>query len=144
MKQDIEMLGNAEYIDVLFDLVNKSNDLDEIPVGAIVIHNNKIIGKGYNNRQSEYSVCGHAEINAIIEAENSIKDWRLNGCILLTTLFPCELCQKAIEESRVDEVYYIFDGKNMNDNKYKKLDINNNKKVEKMKKIFDDFFIKLR
>ena len=133
-----------QYIDVLYDLVIKSNELKEIPVGAIVIHNDKIIGTGYNNRQSNYDVCGHAEINAIKEAEKYINDWRLNDCTLITTLYPCELCQQVIKESRIDEVYYIIDGKDMVENKYNKLEFINNEKVEKMYEFFNDFFINLR
>ena len=133
-----------KYIDDLYELVIKSNELNEIPVGAIVIHNNKIIGRGYNDRQNSCFVCGHAEINAIKEAEQYINDWRLNNCILISTLYPCELCQKVIEEARIDNVYYIFDGKFINNGIYSKIYFPGNKKVEEMKKIFDDFFIKLR
>ena len=133
-----------QYIDVLYELVIKSNSLDEIPVGAIVINNDEIIGKGFNDRQSNHNVCGHAEINAIIDAENSIKDWRLNDCVLITTLYPCELCQEAIKEARIKDVYYIFDSKVMNNDQYIKLDFDSYPQVIKMKKIFDDFFINLR
>ena len=133
-----------QYIDILYDLVVKSYELREIPVGAIVIHNDSIIGSGFNNRQSNYDVCGHAEINAIKEAEKHLKDWRLNGCVLISTLYPCELCQQVIKESRIDDVYYIFDGKEQVKNTYKKLEVINNEKVKKMYEIFNDFFINLR
>ena len=133
-----------EYIDILYELVLKSSELDEIPVGAIVINNSKIIGKGFNNRQSSCDVCGHAEINAIKDAEKQLKDWRLNECILISTLYPCDLCQSVIKESRIKDVYYIFDAKVINNKNYNKLYFPGNKKVEEMKKIFDEFFINLR
>lgn len=133
-----------KYIDILYELVLKSQELNEIPVGAVVIKDDCIIGKGFNNRQSNYDICGHAEINAIKEAEKHLNDWRLNGCVLLTTLYPCDLCCAAIKEARIDEVYYIFDGKDGNKNGYNKLNVINNKKVEKIQEIFNDFFINLR
>ena len=133
-----------KYIDILYELVLKSQELNEIPVGAIVIKDDQVVGKGFNNRQSNSDVCGHAEINAIKEAEKFLKDWRLNGCILLTTLYPCDLCNEAIRESRINEVYYIFDGKDGNKNQYKKLDFIHNKKVEKIGEIFNNFFVNLR
>ena len=133
-----------EYLDILLELVKKSNELNEVPVGALIISNEKIIGKGYNNRQSKFNVCGHAEINAIIDAEKNLNDWRLNECILLSTLYPCELCQTVIKETRIKEVYYILDQKVIHKDNYNRIYFPGNKKIDEMQKIFTDFFINLR
>ena len=133
-----------KYIKILFELVKKSYNLKEIPVGSIVIYNNKIIGTGYNNRQSTYNVCGHAEINAINQAEKYIKDWRLNNCILISTLHPCKMCQQVIENVRIDKVYYLFDQNNVNNENYEKIYFPGNKYIDKILIMFNDFFKNIR
>ena len=102
-----ETLITKKDIETLYKLALKSYKNNEIPVGAIVKYNNKIIGTGYNTRQKKHDICGHAEINAIKMAEKRIKDWRLNDCIIISTLEPCELCTKIINDSRIKNSYYI-------------------------------------
>lgn len=133
-----------KYLDELLELVKKSYDLNEVPVGAIVIYNDKIIGKGFNNRQSTANVCGHAEINAIIEAEKYINDWRLNNCILISTLHPCKMCQQIIEESRIDKVYYLIEQKEVENPKYKQIYFPGNKLFTDINNIFLSFFKNIR
>lgn len=132
------MFHVKQYDDILYKLALKSYKKDEIPVGSIVIYKDKIIGKGYNNRQSKNNVCGHAEINAILNAEKKIKDWRLNDCIIISTLKPCNMCYEIIKESRINKIYYILDQKNINynDNSVKKINIDDNK----YKKLINLFF----
>ena len=117
----------------------------EIPVGAVIVKNNKIITKSHNNRQKKYNVLGHAEINAILQAEKKLKDWRLDGCILYVTLEPCQLCQKVIEESRIDQVIYLLeqDKSKIESNKYKQTNDCDNIK-ENYQKMINSFFQKLR
>ena len=103
---------NKQELDILYKLAYKSFKNNEVPVGSIVIYNGKIIGKGCNDRQKQNYVCGHAEINAINEAEHYMNDWRLNDCILISTLMPCEMCKSVIKESRISKVYYIIDQSN--------------------------------
>ena len=102
-----------EYIDKIYDLAMKSYDIDEIPVGAIVVKDDKIIGMGINSRENKNSVIGHAEINAIEEACKVIGDWRLDDCIMYVTLLPCMMCSGAISESRIKKVYYLCDRTNV-------------------------------
>ena len=71
-----------EFLNKIIELAEKSYNNDEIPVGAIVVRNNKIIGMGINSRQYGKSVVGHAEINAIEEACKVVGDWRLDDCIM--------------------------------------------------------------
>ncbi|MBR1417150.1 MAG: nucleoside deaminase [Bacilli bacterium] len=134
-----------KYYKILYKLALKSYKRNEVPVGAIIIYNNKIIGKGYNNRQSKSNVCGHAEVNAIIDAEKHLNDWRLNDCIIITTLKPCNMCYEIIMASRINKIYYIL---NQEKTSYKsnsiiKLD-ENNEFVEKINNIFNNFFKKIR
>ncbi len=81
---------------------------DEIPVAAVIIDSsNRIVSVGINNRQSDCNVLGHAEINAIVEAEKVIGDWRLDGYRMIVTLAPCSMCRSVIDECRLDKVFYL-------------------------------------
>jgi tRNA(adenine34) deaminase len=79
---------------------------DEVPVGAIVVNNGKIIGRGFNQVITKNSVSSHAEINAINDASQFIKNYRLNGCDIFVTLEPCHMCAKAIVDARIDSLYF--------------------------------------
>ena len=135
---------NEYYFKILYKLVKKSYYLNEIPVAAIIIRDNKIIGKGYNNRQTKKNICGHAEINAILKAERKNKDWRLSDCIMLTTLKPCKMCGEIIKSSRIEKIYYIMDQSNACD--LNNLEIINEKNhyIEEINVLFKNFFKKLR
>lgn len=104
---------NEEFIKKIYDLAVESYEKDEIPVGAVVIKDGKIIGKGINSRQNDKSVVGHAEINAIEMACKVIGDWRLDECEMYVTLLPCMMCAGAIVESRIKKVYYLCDRTNV-------------------------------
>ena len=130
--------------ELLYKLALKSYKNDEIPVGSIVIYKDNIIGKGFNTRQSKCDVCGHAEVNAIRMAEKKLNDWRLNDCILITTLKPCSMCNEIIKASRISEVYYIFEQDKTNyENNYIIID-DKDEYISKIEKLFNDFFKKLR
>lgn len=79
---------------------------NEVPVGAIVVKGNKIIGKGYNSVIRDNSVAAHAEINAINEASKMINNYRLVNCDLYVTLEPCHMCAKAIVDARINSLYF--------------------------------------
>ena len=79
---------------------------NEIPVGAIVVKNNKVIGKGYNSIESYKKVTAHAEILAIESASKFINSWRLIDCDLYTTLEPCAMCSGAIIKSRINNIFF--------------------------------------
>lgn len=78
----------------------------EIPVGAVVVRDGEIIGRGYNQRETNKSAVSHAEIIAIEEACRKVGDWRLTGCTLYVTLEPCPMCSGAIVNSRIDRVVF--------------------------------------
>ena len=79
----------------------KAYELNEIPVGAIVVLDNKVIGRGYNQREMLNDPTAHAEIIAITAAANTIEDRRLNECVLYVTKEPCAMCAGAIINSRL-------------------------------------------
>ena len=86
--------------------------IDEVPVGAVIVYNDKIIARGHNTREVKQSVLGHAEINAIKKASKKIGSWRLEDCDIYVTLEPCSMCSGAIIQSRIRNLYFgAFDPK---------------------------------
>ena len=80
--------------------------LNEVPVGAIVVKDNKVIGAGFNSVIKDHTITAHAEINAINAACRMINNYRLVNCDLYVTLEPCHTCAKAIVDARIDNVYF--------------------------------------
>ena len=88
----------------------KAYNINEVPIGCVIVYNNNIIERGYNKRNSEKNSLKHAEIIAIDKACNVLGDWRLEGCTLFVTVEPCPMCAGAILQSRIDTV--VFGTKN--------------------------------
>lgn len=84
----------------------KAFDQKDVPVGAIVVKDGVIIGRGHNTKEHDQSVIGHAEINAIQDAAQKLKTWRLDECAIYVTLEPCAMCAGAIMQSHIKTVYY--------------------------------------
>ena len=82
----------------------KAYALNETPIGCVIVHEGKIIGRGYNRRNTDKSPLSHAEISAIKKASKKIGDWRLEDCTLYVTLEPCQMCAGAIVQSRIPRV----------------------------------------
>ncbi|MCL2592830.1 MAG: tRNA adenosine(34) deaminase TadA [Defluviitaleaceae bacterium] len=80
--------------------------LNEVPIGAIIVYENKIIGRGKNMRNSLKNSLMHAEIIAIDEACKFMDDWRLEGCTMFVTVEPCPMCAGAILQSRIDTLVF--------------------------------------
>ena|SRR5574344_1861314 len=134
-----------QIIKKLYQLALKSYRHQEMPVGAIVLYKDKIVGVGCNNRQKKHNVCGHAEINAIIQAEKKLKDWRLNECVLISNLEPCRMCTKVIMEARIKQVFYIIPSNNTKHEKcFKQIYFPGNNLICKMEQLIIDFFKKIR
>lgn len=93
------------YMDYAIEEALKARDKGEIPIGAVIVKRNKIIGRGHNIKESTNDVTNHAEIIAIREASKNIEDWRLNGCSIYVTLEPCPMCTGAILQSRISKIY---------------------------------------
>ena len=82
----------------------KAYALDETPIGCVIVHEGKVIGRGYNRRNTDKSPLAHAEITAIRKASRKIGDWRLEECTLYVTLEPCQMCAGAIIQARIPRV----------------------------------------
>ncbi len=84
----------------------KAFELDEVPIGAVIVHNNEIIARGYNRRNTDKNPLMHAEIIAINEAAKVIGDWRIEDCTIYVTVEPCPMCSGAIVQARIPNVVY--------------------------------------
>lgn len=82
----------------------KAYALNEVPIGCVIVREGKIIGRGYNRRNTDKSTLAHAELTAIKKAMRVIGDWRLEGCSLYVTLEPCPMCAGAIVQARIPRV----------------------------------------
>ena len=94
------------YMTEALALAQKAAALGEIPVGAVVVKDGVIVGRGYNRREIDRDATAHAEVLAIREACRTLDGWRLDGCDLFVTLEPCPMCTGAILQSRVSRVIY--------------------------------------
>jgi len=130
----------------------KALDNGEVPVGAIIVCDNKIIARGYNSKEKDNNVLKHAELSAISKASKKNKDWRLNECVIYTTLFPCPMCASAIQQSRLKKVFYINDSLNSEASRISKEILSNKKsnhqviieKIDVELDILNDFFVNIR
>ena len=81
----------------------------DVPIGAVIVHQNKIIARAYNQRQQLQDPTAHAEIIALTQAAAALESWRLNGCTMYVTLEPCPMCAGALVNSRIDRLVYGCD-----------------------------------
>lgn len=93
-----------KYMKAALKQAEKALALGEVPIGCVIVHEGKIIGRGYNRRNTDKNTLAHAEITAINKASKKIGDWRLEECTLYVTLEPCQMCAGAIVQARVTEV----------------------------------------
>ncbi|MDU2674174.1 MAG: nucleoside deaminase [Clostridium sp.] len=93
------------FMDLALAEAQKAYDLDEVPVGAVIVKDGEVIAKAYNMKETKKISTAHAEILAIEEASRAIGDWRLNGCDMYVTLEPCAMCAAAIAHSRISNLY---------------------------------------
>lgn len=92
------------YMKEAMNEAQKAYDLGEVPIGCVIVYEDKIIGRGYNRRKTDRNTLSHAELNAIAEASKVMGDWRLEECTLYVTLEPCQMCAGAIVQARIPRV----------------------------------------
>lgn len=98
------MKEHEKYMREALRQAKKAYELGEVPIGCVIVYQNKIIGRGYNRRNTDKSTLAHAEISAIKKASRKIGDWRLEDCDLYVTLEPCQMCAGAIVQARIPRV----------------------------------------
>lgn len=94
------------FMEKAIELARQALNKGEVPVGAVIVRNGEIVGRGYNNREGSKNALAHAEIQAIDEACRKLGGWRLLGCEMYVTLEPCPMCAGAIINSRIERVVY--------------------------------------
>lgn len=98
------MTTDEKYMKEALRQAKKAAALGEVPIGCVIVYEDKIIGRGYNRRNTDKSTLSHAEITAIRKASKVIGDWRLEDCTLYVTLEPCQMCSGAIIQARIPRV----------------------------------------
>ncbi|MDA7642521.1 nucleoside deaminase [bacterium] len=97
---------DSSFMGLAIQEAEKAFTNNEVPVGAIIVQQNKIIGKGRNRVIENQNVSSHAEIEAIIDASKNVKNYRLNKSTIYISLEPCHMCVKAIVDARIDEIVF--------------------------------------
>lgn len=95
---------DEKYMQAALQQARKARDLKEVPIGCVIVYEDKIIARGYNRRNTDKNTLAHAEIRAIDKASKKLGDWRLEGCTLYVTLEPCQMCAGAIVQARIPRV----------------------------------------
>ena len=92
-------------MDIAFKEARKSFKKNEVPIGAVLVKNDKIIAKSHNNKEKKQCCLCHAELNLIKKASKKLKNWRLDDCEIYVTLDPCPMCASAIKQARISKIY---------------------------------------
>ena len=95
---------DEKYMKQAINQARKALILNEVPIGCVIVCDGKVIGRGYNRRNTDKTTLGHAEITAIKKASKVVGDWRLEDCTLYVTLEPCQMCAGAIVQARIPNV----------------------------------------
>lgn len=136
-----------KYMHVAIKEAKKAYKCDEIPVGAVIVKNGKIIAKAHNKKEKKHVSTYHAEILAINKASKKLHNWRLNDCEIYITMEPCMMCCGAIIQSRISKVIYGIENENFGYsqelNKYN-IEIKSGLCKTECKKIVQEFFTKKR
>ena len=98
------MAQDEKYMKAALREAKKAYKLDEVPIGCVIVQNDKIIALGYNRRNTDKNTLAHAEMSAIKKASKKTGDWRLEDCTMYVTLEPCQMCAGAIVQSRLGKV----------------------------------------
>lgn len=100
-----ERIREEKFMREAIRQAKKAEQIDEVPIGCVIVYKDKIIARGYNRRNIDKNTLSHAELNAIKKASKKLGDWRLDDCEMYVTLEPCQMCAGAIVQSRIKKVY---------------------------------------
>ena len=95
---------DGHFMKLALKQAEKAKTIGEVPIGCVIVCGGKVVGRGYNRRNTSKTTLAHAELIAIDKASRKLGDWRLEGCTLYVTLEPCQMCSGAIVQSRIDRV----------------------------------------
>ena len=100
----MSMTTDEKYMRAALKQAEKAYNLGETPIGCVIVHEDKIIARSYNRRNTDKNPLAHAEVAAIKKASKKLSDWRLEECTLYVTLEPCQMCAGAIVQARIPKV----------------------------------------
>ena len=100
----LQLKTDEKYMKEAIKQAKKAAELGEVPIGCVIVYEDKVIGRGYNRRNTDKSTFSHAEITAMKKAGRIIGDWRLEDCTMYVTLEPCQMCAGAIVQARIPRV----------------------------------------
>ena len=100
------MTQEERYMRQAMTQARKAEKLDEVPIGCVIVYQDKVIARGYNRRNTDKNTLSHAELNAIKKASRILGDWRLEECTMYVTVEPCPMCSGAIVQARIPRVVY--------------------------------------
>ena len=133
-------------IDKMIEESKLSLDSMDVPIGAIIVKDGILVASGFNTREKDQNVLGHAEINCILKTQEKLNNWNLSGSDMYVTLKPCSMCTEIIKQSRINNVYYLLDKpeekKDFYKTKFEKL--NEINKEQEYLEILSNFFKELR
>jgi len=97
---------DEKFMALAIEEAYKAKKINEVPIGAVIVRENKVIAKGYNIRETSQLALSHAELIAIQDANQKLGSWRLEDCTLYVTLEPCQMCAGAIVQARMKRVVF--------------------------------------
>jgi tRNA(adenine34) deaminase len=100
---------DQRYMKMAIEQARIAEENGDVPIGAVIVHENQIIGKAYNQREQLVDPTAHAEIIALTQAAAALQSWRLNGCTIYVTLEPCPMCAGALVLARIERLVYGCD-----------------------------------
>lgn len=141
----------SEFMNIAFNEALKAYKYNEVPIGAVIVKNNKIVSKAYNKKEKNKFVGAHAEILAIEKASKKLNNWRLDDCDIYITLDPCPMCASAIKQARIKNVYSALENTDkkmtsiindifLTDNTNASVNFLSNLECEKSKLLLNKFF----
>ena len=101
-----DYMNDIYFMNEALKEANKAYNCGEVPIGAVIVKDNKIIARGYNLKETKNDASKHAEIIAINKASKKLSNWRLIDCTIYVTMFPCPMCASLINQSRISKIIY--------------------------------------